>query len=309
MTYSPIFKYWEWTIDAVMRQLPGKLSTEARIYAKNLAYEIARRERIGALALDPDGKTTTWRDAQVALRHAFLNEGSPPRRVKLLDDAAKRLERLPHSDRGFRIALFLEGNRQATVFDLRMLVHGSHPLEGLDHESGITALCVTFTTTRSKRHVFGAAPSVYLSDHTIGRLRERVEQWSTNEAGLAALHIATVAADLARPDHRLSFSQMSSLSCAIEGGILTGAMRRSSFEDGALPLWDVRTLLDNDFKLDPATVEQASQVAELVTRVLVGGENWMTVGLQSRNSDAIDFVEPREDHVTATLRARKGLKN
>lgn len=74
-------------------------------------------------------------------------------------------------------------------------------------------------------------------------------------------------------------------------------------------LWDVRTLLDDDFKLDPATVQQASQVAELVTRVLVGGKNWMTISLQSRNSDAIDFVEPREDHVTATLRARLGVKH
>ncbi|MES0151464.1 hypothetical protein NKJ95_30475 [Mesorhizobium sp. M0012] len=78
-----------------MRQSPGKLGTEARIYAKNLASEIARRKRIGAPALDPCGKATTWRDAQVALRHAFMDEGSPPRRVKLLDAAATRLERLP----------------------------------------------------------------------------------------------------------------------------------------------------------------------------------------------------------------------
>lgn len=102
---------------------------------------------------------------------------------------------------------------------------------------------------------------------------------------------------------------MSSLSCAIDGGILTGAMRRGPVDDGTVPLWDVRTLLDDDFKLDPATVQQASQVAELVTRVLVGGENWKTISLQSRNGDAIDFVEPREDHVTATLRARVGVKN
>ncbi|WP_027153097.1 hypothetical protein [Mesorhizobium sp. WSM2561] len=296
-------------MDAVMRQSPGKLSTEARIYAKNLAYEIARRERIGAPMLDPGGKATTWRDAQVALRHAFMDEGSPPRRVKLLDAAATRLERLSPSDRGFRIALISEGSRQRSIFDLRMLVHGSHPLEGLEHESGVTALCATFTTKRSKRDAFDVVPSVYLSDHTIGRLRERSEQWSTPEAGLAALHIATVAADLARPDHRLSFLKMSSLSCAIDGGILTGAMRRSPVDHGTVPLWDVRTLLDDDFKLDPATVQQASQVAELVTRVLVGGENWMTISLQSRNSGAIDFVEPREDHVTATLRARVGVKN
>ena len=77
-----------------------------------------------------------------------------------------------------------------------MLVHGSHPLKGLEHESGVTALCATFTTKRSKRDAFDVVPSVYLSDHTIGRLRERSEQWSTPEAGLAALHIATVAADL-----------------------------------------------------------------------------------------------------------------
>ena len=115
VTRSPILKCWECAKDAGMRQSPGKLSTEARIYAKNLAYEIARRERIGAPALDPGGKATTWRDAQVALRHAFMDEGSPPRRVKLLDAAATRLERLPPSDRGFRIALFWEGNRQATI--------------------------------------------------------------------------------------------------------------------------------------------------------------------------------------------------
>ena len=71
---SPILKWWECAMDAVMRQSPGKLGTEARIYAKNLAYEIARRERIGASALDPGGKATTWRDAQVALRYAFMDD-------------------------------------------------------------------------------------------------------------------------------------------------------------------------------------------------------------------------------------------
>ena len=201
-------------LECHMKQSPGKLSTEARIYAKNLAYEIARRERIGAPMLDPDGKATTWREAHEALRQAFMGEGSPSRRVKLLDAAAARIERLSSSDRGFRIALLGEGNRQASVLDLRMLVHGPHPLEGLEHERGATALCATFTTKRSKREAFDIIPSVYLSDHTIGRLRERAEQWSTPEAGFAALHVATVAADLARPNHRLSYFKLSSLSCA-----------------------------------------------------------------------------------------------
>ncbi|ESX09982.1 hypothetical protein X768_16725 [Mesorhizobium sp. LSJC265A00] len=132
---------------------------------------------------------------------------------------------------------------------------------------------------------------------------------STSEAGLAAMHIATVAADLARPNHRLSFSTLSSLSCAIDGGILTGTMRRSPVEQGTVPLWDVRTLLGDDFKLDQATVEQANKVAQLVTRVLVGGEDWMTISRQSLSNGAIDFVEPREDHVTSTLRTRKGIKH
>jgi len=292
-----------------MRPTPARLTTEARIYAKNIAYEIDRRERVGAPLLDPSGKATTWRDAHRALRYAFMDEGSAPRRVKLLEAVANRLERLVASDRGFRIALQTEGNRQAMIFDLRMLVHGTHPLEGLEHENGVIALCATFTTKRSKCEAHDLVPSVYLSDHTIGRLRERSALMSTPEAGLVALHIATVAADLARPNHRLSFSRLSSLSCAIEGGILTGAMRRSPVEHGTVPMWDVRTLLGDDFKLDPATVEQASQVAELVTRVLVGGEDWMTISRQSLSNGAIGFVEPREDHVTATLRARAGIKH
>src|SRR5262245_1324928 len=103
------------------------MSTEERVYARQVMREVKRREPIGAAAF----KASSWEEGCMALFNRIERDGESAFTANAVMATRKRLEAIPQTDRGFALP-------RKNTFELITLTAGGHTLTVMeDLEEGV----------------------------------------------------------------------------------------------------------------------------------------------------------------------------
>lgn len=237
----------------MMTNIP--LTTEGRIYARQVLREVKRREPIGASAFGAGSNVSTW-DAGTSAMFRRMAKGIDVFTKNALLNTQKRLQAIPREDRGYVL------NRHA--FDLVTLTAGGHTLTAIeDLEEGIIV----------QRHHLEGDPYYVgmvlsnISEHALGRYYERSVGKPDVQTGIdLAYGTCGQLGMYAASQAHLGNSQ---IYIPIDDDLyVTGSMKIGTYPDGkwATAFFDCRTVLPAE-ALDPPHIEQAN----IIWEVLGGG--------------------------------------
>jgi len=276
------------------------VSTEGRIFARQLAREAKRREAVGAMAL---GNALTYDNAAIATLKLFHQCDGPVKTIIAMRKVIKRLEQVPADDRSFYFppgASEFRGKRQA-ILTIYTLMHGCHPISSIE-----TGILVSRHTYYSSRRMLSARVSdelAFISDHTLGRLHERADDsWGTSSvfglSGMLAL-IGEIGMGMALVHNDRPGTQ---LNVVVSQMMLTGSMRHVKKTDPGgsyfQPFFDVRTALPVD--ANGVSDEQRSQAKYINTLInaCITNDVPMQFLADGKLVEEIPYIERREDYIT-----------
>jgi len=162
------------------------MSTEARIFARQLAREVRRRERIGAGMLWPGA--ADWNQATSCLLKDFFKRGSPIKRIEMLKRANDRVESVADADVSF-MTMGSFANRRRGRFGIMTLLEGDHPLIDAGAERGFIVTWHAYEVTRPGDGGITALPFAYASAHALGRFFDRAHRHPDIDEGIAFLKL------------------------------------------------------------------------------------------------------------------------
>ena len=270
--------------DASVRTMAARspISTEGRIFARQVIREVIQCERVGSDVLWPGAES--WPQALSGLVGAIHSDISPIKRAALIKAAAWQVVAIPGAR---QLSQIVRGRSASLEFLTLHADDGGHPIEALEGmERSVVVQFHRLKCTRSQRDTHFGTVVACVSDHALGRLHDRSSATFSVRDGKAVAFACGVAGLLASTDLRLSESE---LSLAIGNVVATGSMKVAVCpgSNRATAFFDVRTVLPTDACNDPQ-MAQATAVARIV---LDGG----------RTSE-IAFIPRRQDFVLDTLR-------
>jgi len=257
-----------------------QLTTEARIYARQVIREINRREPIGAAAFN----ATTWETGTLGLFDR-MNRSPGAFTDHAIDRTIDRLHAIPLYDRGFATAFDI------TRFELMVLRTGGHTLTAIeDLEDGIIVQLHAY----KGKHLFSGYVISNISTHALGRFYERSTRKPTVQEGIQLAFVCGHAGRHASTQMHLQHSEIN-ISYAAEL-IVTGSMKVSSYANNkfATAFYDCRTVLPRS----ACGGEQLIQASAMSACLMERGE-----------ITDVPCIERRPDFVLDTLAASKRPKH
>src|SRR5262245_32546531 len=245
------------------------ISTEGRIFARQLAREAHRRELIGAKVL---GGKDNWTDASLQAMQMIRDAKGPVRAMNVVRKLIDRLTDVPIDDRSYMFppGTYFMSKRQAIV-TLFTLEYGKHPIV---QETGILVRRHLYHTARKSVAGRVCDEMVFISDHTLGRLHERSTDgvWYNPMRVFGLAGLLAMAGEIGFYMARLHENKPGSqINIPIEDTILTGSMRHINKVDAAgpyfQPFFDVRTMLPEGREL-PNQRKQATIIWQIIKRAI-----------------------------------------
>lgn len=275
-----------------MRTSP--LSTEARIFAKDVLREVNRREKLGAPILAGRKSAATWGDASSALGRYIVGDASPVKTAKIVLERVQQLQKLDSSDRGFVILTWSSHGRRAHL-DVRTMTSGLHPLVGVDNERGVMVEKHLLMVGRQKNFAMVGLTSAHMSEHAISRMFERSH--GTAVAGMVGvIALAGVVADIVcgRPSLRRSEINIGIGDVILSGSLRTANMTLQGGSSAVIDFLDIRTVLPVAWCTEMQR-QQAAVLTVLARKIL---DQEVEYPLSADYAADVPFIARREDFVT-----------
>ncbi|MDF3214809.1 hypothetical protein EN962_00260 [Mesorhizobium sp. M7A.F.Ca.CA.001.09.2.1] len=237
------------------------ITTEGRIFARQVGREIKRRELIGAVAIS-NGNEKEWWPAVKWLAGSLNLEGSPVKRVALLQAVGDRLKSIPEADKGAFVDITLFAGKRACEIMFTTLLADDHPMEALTGlETGVTIQCHYLKIGRSGTDVRLGVLVAHASAHALGRLRERARDDVEIKDGIGFLRVCGKAGLFAATETRLRKAE---INIALNDDLIaTGSTKVGGQGDLASSFFDCRTVLPRD-ACDGEQIAQATAFAEVL---------------------------------------------
>jgi hypothetical protein len=267
------------------------LSTEARIFARQVIREVKRREPIGASAFA--GKPVkTWPEATFPLFERISRDIGVFTQ-QAIASTRKRLDNLPETDRGYVCG---GSSTPSTYLDMVTLHGDDHTLtvmEGLEEAVIVQRHCYDLRFARGA-DAFSGIVTANVSEHVFGRFYERSTNRPDVKTGVSLALVCGHIGMVAMSDKRLGHSEINFMT---DGVMLTGSMKVSRHAGGGpvTAFFDCRTVLPMS-----AVNEQQIEQALVVEACCFGGQ---------ADVASIPLIARRQDYVLETLAASKRSKH
>jgi len=216
------------------------ISTEARIFVRQLTRDIQARERLGAGLLAPG--CTTWEQAFKTFMYSMRGIGSVRKGTALFKAAIIRLGEA-QKERACFVNSYLRRSRSA-IFEVVTYEVAKHPLVP-DNKEGVLVRVYYCRLQRNGRLSTGARKLAFMSWHALARMAAR-SSVDIFEAGSVAAFCGFAGLIMSESEKHLN----TSLAYATQDMTVVGVLRHAVLETSAYSFFDVLTALP--WPLDPA---------------------------------------------------------
>jgi hypothetical protein len=256
------------------------ITTEGRIFARQVGREVKRRELIGALAISNGNEKELWPAVKWIVGRLDADT-SPVRRVACLKAVAARLGSVPDGNRGAFVDILRFDGKRTCELMVTTLLSDDHPMEAMTGlEAGITLQCHYFKIGRTGRDLRVGVVAAYASAHALGRLHERARHQVDINDGIGFLRVCGRAGVFASTDKRLWRAE---INIALNDDLVaTGSTRVAGQGEVASTFFDCRTVLPRD----ACGGEQIAQ-ADAFGQVLQGKATAAAIPFLVRPSDFV----------------------
>lgn len=277
------------------------LTTEARMFLRDVDREARRREHIAAMAVT-ERRKFTWHAAVTELEEIMANRTvSPIKRADRIRARLSPLADIADGDKGF-IVYPAKSTKRTLAVNVLHVGFSEHPLEHVKGQRCLVAAVSYVRVARSQDAMLRAMPAAVIGEHAIGRLYERSAMAASNVVDLA-LSVAGVSVLMANnamqrflnSDVTVDIGGGAYLSGTLRLGVTTSNLHDSgtSCDGGELvsAFLDFRTCLLGEM-LIPAQRRQADAITRWVRSSKHADEALI---------EAIPVLSPRRDHISEQL--------
>ncbi|RUU09126.1 hypothetical protein EOD10_26010 [Mesorhizobium sp. M7A.T.Ca.TU.009.01.3.2] len=237
------------------------ITTEGRIFARQVGREVKRRELVAASAISNGNEKELWPAVKWIVGRLDADT-SPVKRVACLQAVAARLRSVPDGDRGAFVDISRFDGKRTCELMFTTLLADDHPMEAMTGlEAGITLQCHYFKIGRTGPDLRVGVVAAYASAHALGRLYERARHQVEISYGIGFLRLCGRAGVFASTDKRLWRTE---INIALNDDLVaTGSTRVAGQGDVAGTFFDCRTVLPRD-ACDGEQIAQADGFAQVL---------------------------------------------
>ncbi|TPI65035.1 hypothetical protein FJ417_00160 [Mesorhizobium sp. B3-1-7] len=256
------------------------ITTEGRIFARQVGREVKRRELIGASAISNGNEREFWPAAKWIIGRLDADT-SPVKRVACLQAVAARLRAVPDHDRGAFVDIVRFDGKRSCELMFTTLVADGHPMEAMTgREEGVTAQCHYFKVGRTGLDFNVGVVTAYASAHALGRLCERGRRPVEIDYGIAFVGLCGRAGVFLSTDKRLWRAE---INIALNDDLVaTGSTKVAGQGEVTSTFFDCRTVLPRD----ACDGEQIAQ-ADAFGQVLEGKSTVAAIPFLARPNDFV----------------------